>query len=60
MPAAIVAPGVLSVLPPLANGAKPDRLALARWIVSNDNPLTARVTINRVWLHYFGRGLVET
>ena len=60
-PAEEVAPGVLSVL----HAFKPDqgpvnRLDLARWIASKDNPLTARVIANRVWQAYFGRGLVET
>ena len=36
------------------------RLALAKWITSPDNPLTARVAINHIWLRHFGRGLVET
>ena len=55
-----VQPGVLAVLPPLPAGTKPDRLALAHWIIDPRNPLTARVIVNRVWQQYFGRGLVET
>lgn len=58
-PDALVQRGVLAVLPPL-NKPEPSRLDLAQWIVSRDNPLTARVIMNRVWQQYFGRGIVET
>jgi len=58
-PDALVQRGVLGVLPPL-NGPETTRLDLAQWIVSRDNPLTARVIMNRVWQQYFGRGIVET
>jgi hypothetical protein len=55
-----VSPGVPAVLPPLPRGANPNRLTLAQWLVSPDNPLTARVTVNRVWQELFGRGVVAT
>jgi hypothetical protein len=55
-----VEPNVFSVLPPLPHDLPHNRLGLARWLVSPDNPLTGRVTMNRQWAAFFGRGLVPT
>ena len=62
-------PGFLSVitqgnpptaLPPADGRTSGRRLALAEWLISRDNPLPARVIVNRIWQHHFGKGIVPT
>jgi hypothetical protein len=59
-PAEPVSPGVPAALSPFPRGQKLDRLGFARWLVSPENPLTARVAVNRVWQMLFGAGIVKT
>ena len=61
-PGELVPRGVVQVvttsIPEIRQGS--GRLELAEWLASPENPLTARVMVNRIWLHLFGRGLVPT
>lgn len=55
-----VSPAVPAIFHPLAKDEPPNRLALARWLVDPDNPLTPRVIANRFWEQIFGTGIVRT
>jgi len=60
-PGAKVTPATPAFLPPLkAAGPMPTRLDLAKWLVAEDQPLTARVAANRLWQQFFGTGIVKT
>ncbi|HIG28705.1 MAG TPA: DUF1553 domain-containing protein [Verrucomicrobiales bacterium] len=68
-PGALIVPGFLSavpnidrplVSPPPGSGTTHRRLQWAQWMTDSGNPLTARVMVNRLWLHHFGQGIVRT
>ncbi len=56
----ILSPPPPSITPPATTTSSGRRLALANWIASTDNPLTARVIVNRLWQYHFGRGIVRS
>ncbi len=51
---------VPSAFPPLPENAPVNRLGFAQWLIASEHPLLARVTVNRFWQQFFGRGIVET
>lgn len=55
-----VSAGLPAVLPPMPANSPNNRLGLAKWIMDPQNPLTARVTVNRLWERFFGAGIVRT
>ncbi|NQV23632.1 MAG: DUF1553 domain-containing protein [Rhodopirellula sp.] len=55
-----IQPGTPNCLPSLSDDAPKNRLSLAKWVVSKENPLTSRVVVNRYWQRFFGTGLVTT
>jgi hypothetical protein len=65
-PGAELTPGFVGVITPKdpdvkpVNGSVGRRTALAQWVASSENPLTARVIVNRLWQHHFGYGIVRT
>jgi hypothetical protein len=59
-PREVVARDTPASLPPFPRGQPRNRLGLARWLTGRDNPLAARVAVNRLWRMHFGRGIVAT
>jgi Protein of unknown function (DUF1553)/Protein of unknown function (DUF1549) len=59
-PGEVVSADTPSCLPPFPPEQPRNRLGLARWLTARDNPLAARVLVNRIWALFFGRGIVET
>ncbi len=59
-PQVLLSKPVPTALPPAHQRTSGRRLALARWLASDENPLTARVAVNRIWHHHFGRGIVAS
>ncbi len=59
-PTKVVFPGTPSRIKPFLNEERPDRLGLAKWLLAPDHPLTSRVTVNRIWQKFFGKGIVKT
>jgi hypothetical protein len=59
-PGDVVQPAVLTLFGSVSDAASTSRLGVARWITQEENPLTSRVMVNRVWARLFGIGLVET
>ncbi len=55
-----VSPSTPAAISPFGDKLSKDRMGLAKWLFSKDNPLTARVTVNRIWQSFFGTGLVDT
>lgn len=59
-PGETVQPATPASLPPMEKGSPPNRLGLAQWLVKDENPLVARVVVNRHWQRIFGTGIVKT
>ncbi len=59
-PGEVIQPGTPHFLPTLGDDLSRNRLGLAQWLLRADNPLFARVAVNRIWQQYFGQGLVKS